>query len=137
MTITISVKRIMYKCNSWNFLYSITSFQPVLYEVINSYVPVTKVSYRKYPPWFNSSLMKTIKLKHNYFRKFKATDDITAYYEFVKLKKPSETEKDANYKSYCRTIPGNFKSDSKSFRQFINNKNIYFSVFSQYYVLPQ
>lgn len=50
---------------------AVRSFYQILYELRDRYVPLTKQKVKKFPPWYNIPLIKSIKEKYKYLMKYR------------------------------------------------------------------
>lgn len=70
----------------------------------------------------NTHINKSLKLKYEYFEKFKFTNDTSARKQFVRLRPYGKASIKANYKRHGKNIKENLKSDLISFWLLLNNK---------------
>lgn len=98
------------------------AFYSELYSLLNQYVPVVKASCRKYPPWFNSDLIKCIRKKFKLFEKYKSTNSPLLLDEFRRLRSYIKAESERRYNSYCESISEDIKENPSRFWKFINRK---------------
>lgn len=61
-------------------------FYTLMYELRDQYIPMRIVSKNKYPPWYNSALIKIVKEKFKYHRKFKNYGNISDHLSFKLLR---------------------------------------------------
>lgn len=101
-------------------------FYEMFYEILDSNVPKF-VSYNnnnnnKYPPWFNGSIIRNIKLKFGLWKRYKKTGSEIVYNQFKEIRSSTKKEIDIAHKNYLRNIEYNIKTDVKSFWDYVNTK---------------
>jgi hypothetical protein len=115
----------------WSFLNNLTdvdvacsSFYAKLHEIFNLHVPKRRLinQSRKYPPWFDREIIKTIQMKHRLFRKYKRSKDLGHYNEFKGYRSKCKLLISASYKKYMLSIECKLSKDPKRFWGYIHQK---------------
>nr|CAH7744555.1 unnamed protein product [Callosobruchus chinensis] len=114
----------------WNYLHAdlepnlaLQTFYNQLYAVIDKHVPTAKIFRHKYPVWYTSDMIKIVKDKAKYYKKFKIYQNITYHQEFCRLRATFKQKREHAYKEYLQTMQSRLYSEPKSFWSFIHNKN--------------
>jgi hypothetical protein len=115
----------------WSFLNNLTdvdvacsSFYAKLHEIFNLHVPKRRLinQSRKYPPWFDREIIKTIQMKHRLFRKYKRSKDLGHYNEFKGYRSKCKLLISTSYKKYMLSIECKLSKDPKRFWGYIHQK---------------
>lgn len=77
---------------------------------------------KKYPVWFNKSIIRQLKYKDKLRKKFQKTGLIYYKKKFVNERAKLKTNIDNAYSEYLNMIQHNITNDSRLFWQFIKNK---------------
>lgn len=100
-----------------------TLFYDKLYNIINTCVPRYKKSTnKKYPPWFDSSIIYNIKRKAKCHEKYKKTGSQLQLQHFKSLRTKIKTDIKNSYNNYILKIETDIKNDPRKFWLFIKNK---------------
>jgi hypothetical protein len=93
------------------------SFYAKLHEIFNLHVPKRRLinQSRKYPPWFDREIIKTIQMKHRLFRKYKRSMDLGHYNEFKGYRSKCKLLISTSYKKYMLSIECKLSKDPKRF----------------------
>lgn len=103
----------------WGYLDSCTDvsdscnyFYNELYSVLDRFVPKSNgTKMTSYPAWFNGSIIRNLRSKSAYWRRYKKHGDLNAYAEFSRLRTYIKKETDDAYKSYISRIESSIKHD--------------------------
>lgn len=113
----------------WNILNKCTDvdtafalFYETLSFLLDKYVPLVRSHTRRFPPWYNSDIIKLIKKKDKCLQKFRRTGDMSSFNEYKSLRSTIKTKTSQEHKSHCQKIEGNIRSDSKNFWQYVSYK---------------
>lgn len=114
---------------NWDFLNTVSDvdtacnqFYTKIYEIFDRWVPKTRIHRRKYPPWFNSDIIKCIQLKFKVWKEYKRFKDPLVLEEFKFLRNKIKVDINHSYKVYCANIENNLKFNPGKFWKFINDK---------------
>ncbi|CAG9137878.1 unnamed protein product [Plutella xylostella] len=110
----------------WHSLLSTTNlndcvklFYKIIYELRDAFIPTHSLSKLKYPPWYNSSLIKMIKEKHKHFKKFKLYGNLSDRSSFILIRdRVSKAERQC-YATYINNIENSIFSNPKAFWSFV------------------
>lgn len=114
----------------WSFLSSFndvnsicTQFFDKLDFVFESCVPKKSASRsRKYPPWFNGSIIKKINLKERLRKQYTRTGDLSILDDFKSIRQEIKNDVNIAYKNFVQSSEKTIKSDPNKFWAFINSK---------------
>nr|CAI5869951.1 unnamed protein product [Callosobruchus analis] len=83
----------------WSYLSQFSSvdaavegFYHKLYEILDLYVPKSRVFKRQFPCWYTADIIKNIKLKERYFRRYKAYSNNADLDEYKRLRSVIKTQ---------------------------------------------
>lgn len=113
---------------SWQFIDSyeladsIKIFYNILWNIIETHVPIKSIKSSKYPIWFNKDLINTINAKNRAHKALKATSCDQNKIEFSFLRAKSKKLQRDCYNKYVKKIEDGIKSNPKSFWNFTNSK---------------
>lgn len=117
----------------WSYLKNFTDsnlacleFLYIIFDVFKKFVPffsTTSASKRRYPPWFDRSIINDINLKHNLLKKRNLA---SAYYDSqIKLLSYALHKRiRKNHTLYMKSIEGNLRANPKDFWSFINKTKL-------------
>ncbi|XP_045445727.1 uncharacterized protein LOC123653788 [Melitaea cinxia] len=116
--------------SDWETLYGTDSihdavgvFYNILEAVIVKYVPQKNFKHRDhYPPWFSGCLVKIVKEKSKYHKKWKIYGRISDYDSFRLLRKRQKEIQESCYKNFLLANETNIKMNSKNFWSFVKSK---------------
>ncbi|CAH1967220.1 unnamed protein product [Acanthoscelides obtectus] len=98
-------------------------FYNKLYNAFDTGVPkYVRATKRKYPPWFNSAIIKLIKRKEKIHRSYRCNNDPKTYQTFRELRSKIKIDSDEAYKIYVRQAENEIQRDSNKFWGFLNSK---------------
>lgn len=113
----------------WSYLYNCTDvnaaceeFYAIIYSLFDLYVPLHGNKKRSYPVWYTPDLIKNIKLKNNYHKKYKLNKNVNTYNEFKRLRSLVKSQISTAYNNYLHDVEQSVTSDSKHFWSFIQMK---------------
>lgn len=113
----------------WSFLESLRDvnkmvdlFYSTLYDLIRKSVPCTQQRRNDWPQWFSKEIIKNIKSKEYYRRKYKSCK--VRYYldHFVRLRTLVKEQIDAAYKVFLQRASDDLKRDPGEFWNFVRLK---------------
>lgn len=114
----------------WSFLLqvgdvnlAVDGFYENLYSLFDLYVPTYKNFKRKFPPWFDSTIIKNIKEKDKLFRKCKMRRDDHLLYQYKNIRSQIKRQINLAYKLYLTKIQSTITTDSRQFWSYVNQKN--------------
>ena len=98
-------------------------FYMKLQEVFSSNVPKSIARKHHYPPWFSVDLIKEIKQKSKFWRKYKKYGDKEDYEKFKNLRRVIKVKLAKLYKDYLFKVEGEIFNDPNKFWQFVKYKS--------------
>ncbi|KAG5885246.1 hypothetical protein JTB14_025943 [Gonioctena quinquepunctata] len=98
------------------------NFYCVIYEAMNSFVPLELFKKSHFPIWFSPELKHLVREKTELHRKFKQSGNYDDYRVFSGVRHKCKQLRDACYKHYIRNTENNIYLNPKSFWRFINDK---------------
>ncbi|CAK1580774.1 unnamed protein product [Parnassius mnemosyne] len=101
----------------------VTLFYNKLYELREQFIPIKSTRRSSHPPWYNSALLKVLKEKHKYHRKFKLYGNLSDYQSFSLLRKRANQLERVCFESYIDKIESSITSNPKIFWSFIKSRN--------------
>nr|CAH7751865.1 unnamed protein product [Callosobruchus chinensis] len=90
--------------NSNNINQAVDVFYERLYGVLDKHVPLYRNFKRKFPQWYNSSIIKNIKAKEKYHSKWKETHEQCYKEEFRRLRTLTKQQIKMAYNQYIRRL---------------------------------
>lgn len=101
---------------------AVTIFYNVLYKLRDKYIPIKTIKKSSYPPWYTPALIKIIKEKYKYHRKYKQYKNLSDYNSFSILRSRAiELEKKC-YEKYIEKIEASIVKSPKSFWTYVKSK---------------
>lgn len=97
-------------------------FYSELYRVTDLYIPKRLLKDSKYPPWYNSALIKILKEKYKYLCKFKVYGNISDHLTYQLLRERANGIEQASYKTYIEKLESSIGNCPKLFWSFIKSK---------------
>nr|CAH7714539.1 unnamed protein product [Callosobruchus chinensis] len=114
----------------WDFLETeadvnilVDNFYNRLYNIFDEHVPITKQYSHKYPVWYTDDMIKLVKEKARWHRKFQRTKNMNYYQEFSRLRNVFKQKVKEAYTLYIQKIQDEIKLEPKLLWSFIHNKN--------------
>ncbi|KAF9411397.1 hypothetical protein HW555_009798 [Spodoptera exigua] len=102
---------------------AVTIFYSKLYELRDKYIPTKTIAHCSHPPWYNSALVKMLKEKYKYHRRYKTYRNISDYHSFSLLRnRVIELEKSC-FNTYMANIESAITKNPKYFWSYIKSKN--------------
>lgn len=95
---------------------AVRSFYQILYELRDRYVPLTKQKVKKFPPWYNIQLIKSIKEKYKYLMKYRTYGNLNDKLSFQLLRSRVKLLEEECYSRYINTVEESIAKNSKVFR---------------------
>lgn len=98
-------------------------FYNKLYNIFDVCVPkYTIKSNKRYPPWFDYNIIRQIRQKAKFWRKYKKDTDEDAYRQFALLRAKIKADVEAAYKNFIKSAENDIKTDPNKFWAFISRK---------------
>lgn len=101
---------------------AVESFYEIISNIRDSFVPVRKAYKSKYPPWFSYSLIKVIKEKFKYFKKFKTYGNVSDKQSYSILRDRVSRMERTCYVKYISNIEDSIAKNPKAFWSFVKSK---------------
>ncbi|KAJ0183234.1 hypothetical protein K1T71_001210 [Dendrolimus kikuchii] len=99
-------------------------FYTLLYQIRDAHIPQRRKKDYKFPPWYNTALIKLIKEKHKFFTKHKIYGNLCDLATFQLLReRVTEVEK-CCYNSYIAKIESSINTNPKVFWSYIKSKRV-------------
>lgn len=113
----------------WTFLENIVdvnvavdSFYDALYHMLDTYVPKSSTIRSHHPPWFTSEIIRNLKTKELYRKKWCKTSNSFFLDEFKRLRCLVKTQISNAYKIYLTNIENNIQQSPSDLWKFLSNK---------------
>lgn len=103
---------------------AVEGFYDILYSIFDICIPRKirlQFESKRYPVWFTADIIRDLRQKSYYHRRWKQTRDITAYNRFSYLRKDLKLRLATAYDKYRYSIENNIKSQPRAFWQHIAN----------------
>lgn len=110
------------KLSSHDLNTAVDLFYSTLYSIRDKYVPTRRAGNESYPPWFNSALVKILKEKHKYYKKFKTYSNISDELSFKTLRDRAKKVENECYANYIRSIESAIVQNPKAFWSYVKSK---------------
>ncbi|CAG9103056.1 unnamed protein product [Plutella xylostella] len=110
------------KLSSHDLNTAVDLFYSTLYSIRDKYVPTRRAGNESYPPWFNSALVKILKEKHKYYKKFKTYGNISDELSFKTLRDRAKKVENECYANYIRSIESAIVQNPKAFWSYVKSK---------------
>lgn len=94
-------------------------FYKYLYDAIDKYIPQKQFYPSSYPPWYNTSLIKILKEKSKYLKKYRTYGNISDYNTFSLLRRRAKSTEEICYRDYLRKTEESITDNPKLFWSFI------------------
>lgn len=116
-------------CTDWSFLDSFKdvncaceSFYSRLYSILDTYVPVLRVdpNKEKFPMWYNSRIIKKLKQKNQFWRKYRKTSSGYYYNSFKILRAELDVDIGIAYRAFVEAAQNRVGADPGSLWSFVN-----------------
>ena len=102
---------------------SVDCFYKILEQIISDHVPCKlKFNNVKYPIWYSSSLIKIIKEKLKFHRRWKTYGRLEDYDSFIILRRRQKTVQKDCYTSFLRLAESKIHENTKHFWRFVKFK---------------
>ncbi|CAK1593267.1 unnamed protein product [Parnassius mnemosyne] len=98
-------------------------FYETIYNIRDKYIPSRIQCNSKYPPWFNHAIVRLIKEKNKYHKKFKIYGNLYDKITFEILRERIKRIEKTLYNEYICRVEDSLKSHSKIFWSYIRNKS--------------
>nr|CAH7756409.1 unnamed protein product [Callosobruchus chinensis] len=96
-------------------------FYDKLYEILDMYVPKSKVMKRQFPFWYTSNIIKNIKLKEKCLSRYKVSRDSVVLDEYKRLRSIIKSETKNALLEYVQKIQHSINDDTHLFWSYIHN----------------
>lgn len=117
---SINWKTELVDCNT-NVNKSVCRFYRILNAAIIKYIPHYPNKTRKFPTWFSKPLIKAIKEKNKFHKKWKLYNNLQDYTAFSCLRKRVKFLFKTSYDTHVEYIENNISSDPKKFWRHVNS----------------
>ena len=97
---------------------AVETFYSILYQLRNDFVPIKSARKAKYPPWFSIPLIKILKEKAKFHRKFKVYGNRDDEQTFKLLRDRAKKVERESYNDYILSIENEIVSNPKAFWTF-------------------
>ncbi|KAJ8723720.1 hypothetical protein PYW07_007700 [Mythimna separata] len=97
-------------------------FYSKLYELRDLHVPVKPPKRSTHPPWYTSALIKILKEKHKYHRKYKNYGNLSDYHSFSLLRNRAKQLESVCFDVYMEKIETSIAKNPKCFWSYIKSK---------------
>ena len=101
---------------------AVDRFYSLLYGVLDESVPRRRRPVGRYPTWFTTEIMRNIKSKEYYRRRFDRTGLECYGREFRRLRSLTKTQIDEAYRVHLRTVEEELRMDPGSIFRFSNER---------------
>ena len=98
------------------------NFYNKLYSIFDVHVPVYKNNNKKFPIWYTAEIIKNIKLRDKYRKKYKKHNDANSAEDYKRIRSIIKYQTAEAYKNYLNDVEANLSIDPKQFWSYINNK---------------
>lgn len=113
----------------WSFLETFTDvnvacseFYKMLYSILDLYVPYYKNKRCNYPSWYTSDIIRNLKLKYTYLKKFRATNNQYFYQEFSRLRALIKNQVSIAYENYLSNVENSISTNPNNFWSYVQSK---------------
>ncbi|KAK9692657.1 hypothetical protein QE152_g35010 [Popillia japonica] len=113
----------------WSFLVgyhdvnsAFKAFYKVLYSVLDKHVPPRTGSTSQYPVWFTNGIIKNLKIKNKFRRRWMSTKNILFLNEFKRLGSLTKILISQAYNTYMTNNEQNIKSNLSEMWKFVNDR---------------
>lgn len=98
-------------------------FYGKLYNLFDQCVPkYSRCNNNKYPPWFDSNIVRQIREKSKYWRLYKRSNDIQAFQTFKRLRAAIKIATAQAYKQHVNKFESEISTNSSKFWAYVNSK---------------
>jgi hypothetical protein len=101
---------------------AVLSFYSVLNDVFEHYVPLMKSKANGYPSFFDSNVIKTLKLKDYGRKRYKSSGATVDCESFKAMRSKFKADVKTAYSSYVQRMNNDIQSNPRQFWIFINDK---------------
>lgn len=99
------------------------SFYEHLLGLFNKHIPKYRTHSHSYPPWFNADIIRNIKLKAKYRKKYRIRNNVTDLIEFQRLRRTIKNQIKTSYNQYIERIQLSLTHDPRKFWSYVHAKN--------------
>lgn len=114
---------------SWDELFSsvsleemVSTFNEILYRAIDIFVPLKRISSKKFPRWYNTELKNCIFAKKKAHKMYKITRSHEDYINFANLRATCKRLTVICYNDYVHSTEHSIHNNLKSFWNFVNSQ---------------
>ncbi|KAF9798354.1 hypothetical protein SFRURICE_017514 [Spodoptera frugiperda] len=101
---------------------AVAFFYKKLYELRDKFIPLKLSKNTAYPSWYNTALIKILKEKYKYHRKYKTYKNLSDYHSFSVLRtRAIEVEKSC-FNTYMAKIESAIINNPRSFWSYVKSK---------------
>ncbi|KAJ8717226.1 hypothetical protein PYW08_005625 [Mythimna loreyi] len=101
---------------------AVAFFYKKLYELRDKFIPLKITKSTAYPSWYNTALIKILKEKYKYHRKYKTYHNLSDYHSFSLLRtRAIEVEKSC-FDTYMAKIESAIINNPRSFWSYVKSK---------------
>jgi hypothetical protein len=118
----------------WSFLSDgqdvdavVSSFYSVLSDVFHQYVPLKRSRANSYPAFFDSNIIKTLKLKNAARKRYKSSGSTADCESFKAMRCKLKIDIKTAYSSYVKRMNNDIQSNPRQFWAFNDKKNEFYS----------
>lgn len=104
---------------------AVTDFYNKIYEIRDQYIPKKSMRQSSHPPWYTSALVKALKEKHKFHRKYKLYGNIADYHTFSLLRARVVQLEQSCFNTYIANVESSIITNPKCFWTFIKTKKNY------------
>jgi hypothetical protein len=113
-------------CDSQDVDAAVSSFYSVLNDVFHQYVPLKRSKANSYPAFFDSNIIKTLKLKNAARKIYKSSGSTVDCESFKATRCKLKIDIKTAYSSYVKRMNNDIKTNPRQFWAFINDKKTNF-----------
>lgn len=101
--------------------FAVETFYRIFYSILDQCVPMAQKENRIYPPWFNKKIIRDIKKKDYYRKKYKKSNSELDKQKFVYLRATIKTNIKHEYDKYISHIEGGINNNPSSFWKYLSS----------------
>lgn len=101
---------------------SVDFFVNTISDLQNKYIPHRVIHQNSFPKWYSRSLIKTIREKHKYHKRFNLYGNKSDEYTFKLLRKRAKTMESECYTNYLSLTEQSIKNNPKHFWSFVKSR---------------
>ncbi|XP_063932673.1 uncharacterized protein LOC135144578 [Zophobas morio] len=101
---------------------AVTEFYRIFYNILDPSVPLYSLKKSSYTVWFNKQIIKTLKMKNYYRKKWKKTSSAFYHIEFKRLRALAKQLIRLGHDNYLREIEQSIHSTPKNLWKYVRSK---------------